>query len=125
MIVYLNGYYETGDWQTADTYPDKEYKIIDESTAEGAALAAKVIATQPCALVLEDGYIVDVIPRDKTPDEIAAEEEQKTPDQIRIEQLENESALLAMELIDTQITLEQTQSEQAALLLALIDGGVL
>lgn len=43
----------------------------------------------------------------------------------RMEQLESENALLALELIDTQIRLEQSEQEQAALLLELIDKGVL
>ncbi|XID95787.1 hypothetical protein ACF3MZ_15220 [Paenibacillaceae bacterium WGS1546] len=43
----------------------------------------------------------------------------------RVVQLENESALLALELVDTQIRLDQTEAEQAALLLELIDKGVL
>jgi len=43
----------------------------------------------------------------------------------RIAQLEEENALLALELIDTQIRLEQAQQEQAALLLELVDKGVI
>ncbi|WP_373233315.1 hypothetical protein [Cohnella sp.] len=41
----------------------------------------------------------------------------------RITQLENESAMLALELVDTQIRLDQAETEQAALLLELIDKG--
>ncbi|WP_391571925.1 hypothetical protein [Cohnella sp.] len=44
---------------------------------------------------------------------------------VRIAQLENESAMLALELVDTQIRLDQAEAEQAALLLELVDKGVL
>jgi len=50
----------------------------------------------------------------------------------RITQLENESAMLALELVDTQIRLddterrlEQSEAEQAALLLALVEAEVI
>ncbi|WP_028609232.1 hypothetical protein [Paenibacillus harenae] len=121
MILHANGSYESADWHTPETYPDS-YFIDDQS-----ALAAKIMTLFPYFSIITDanGELIDVEPRDKTPEEIEAEKPKKTPDQLRIEQLENESAMIAMELIDTQIALEQTQSEQAALLLALIDGGVL
>jgi hypothetical protein len=47
------------------------------------------------------------------------------PPKDRIAQLENESAMLALELVDTQIRLDQAETEQAALLLELVDKGVL
>ena len=43
----------------------------------------------------------------------------------RINELENENALLALELVNTQIELEQTQQEQAALLLELVEKEVI
>lgn len=43
----------------------------------------------------------------------------------RIDQLETESALLAIELMDTQIRLNQVEDEQAALLLELINKGAI
>lgn len=47
------------------------------------------------------------------------------PEPDRIDQLEEESAMLALELVDTQIRLDQSESEQAALLLELVNKGVL
>jgi len=43
----------------------------------------------------------------------------------RIVQLEDESAMLALELVDTQIRLEQSENEQAALILELVEKGVI
>jgi hypothetical protein len=48
----------------------------------------------------------------------------ETPAQ-KTERLDQENALLALELVETQITLEQTQSEQAALLLTLVEAEVI
>lgn len=49
---------------------------------------------------------------------------QPTP-QERIEALENENALLAIELAQTQIRLDQAEQEQAALLFELVSRGVI
>ncbi|OUM89452.1 MAG: hypothetical protein BAA01_00615 [Bacillus thermozeamaize] len=48
----------------------------------------------------------------------------RSPDE-RIAQLEDESAMLALELVDTQIRLEQSEQEQAALILELVEKGVI
>jgi hypothetical protein len=43
----------------------------------------------------------------------------------KIVTLENEAALLALELVDTQARLQQSQADHAALLLELVDKGVI
>ncbi|MFC4305701.1 hypothetical protein [Cohnella boryungensis] len=43
----------------------------------------------------------------------------------QITQLENENALLALEIADMQIRLDQTEAEQARLLLALVEAEVI
>lgn len=50
---------------------------------------------------------------------------EKTPKEMKIETLENENAILALELVQSQVALDQVQSEQAALLLALIQAEVM
>lgn len=47
------------------------------------------------------------------------------PEQDRITQLEEESAMLGLELMETQIRLEQVDDHNAWLLLELVDKGVL
>lgn len=42
-----------------------------------------------------------------------------------VERLEDESAMLSLELVDTQIRLDQAETEQANLLLMLVDKGVI
>lgn len=49
----------------------------------------------------------------------------QTPLTLKVGQLEDESAMLALELIDTQIRLDAAETEQANLLLELVDRGVL
>jgi len=64
--------------------------------------------------------------REKTPEEIEAEWAQRPPaPKSRMELLEEENALLALELAQTQAKLDQAEQEQAALLLELVDKGVL
>ncbi|WP_372636902.1 hypothetical protein [Cohnella sp.] len=61
---------------------------------------------------------------DYAPPEPSGQQEYQRPED-RIVQLEDESTLLALELVDTQIRLDKAETEQAALLLELIDKGVL
>jgi len=42
-----------------------------------------------------------------------------------VDRLEDESAMLSLELVDTQIRLEQAETEHASLLLELVDKGVI
>jgi hypothetical protein len=56
-----------------------------------------------------------------TPEEIAVWQ----PPKSRTELLEEENALLALELAHNELRLEQAEQEQAALLLELVDKGVL
>lgn len=103
MIVFEDGNYETGDWLTAETYPER----ISYEVEEGSELAAKIVANYPYyTLDVVDDVLVDVTIREKTQEEIDKENAPapKTADQLRIEQLEN---------------------EQAALILALVEGGAL
>ena len=64
--------------------------------------------------------------REKTPEEIEAERASRPPGpKSRMELLEEENALLTLELAQTQIRLEQAEQEQAALLLMLVQEGVI
>ncbi|OBZ13329.1 hypothetical protein [Bacillus sp. FJAT-26390] len=49
----------------------------------------------------------------------------KTPDQLRIEQLEAENAMMALEVANTNIRLDQSEQAQADLMLTLVLEGVL
>jgi hypothetical protein len=122
MIVHADGGYEIGSWLTAETYPNAFY-IEDESE-----LAAKVIALYPYfTLNIVDGVFADVIPRDKTQEEIDQENAPppKTADQLRIEQLEDENAMMALEVATANIRLDQSEQAQADLMLTLVLEGVL
>lgn len=95
MIVFNDGNYETGDWLTAETYPERVCYVVEE----GSELAAKIAALYPYyTLNIVDGALVDVTPREKTPEEIEAEKPKKTPEQLRIEQLEADKAALEAQL---------------------------
>lgn len=108
MIVHANGSYETGDWLTADTYPGSHF--IDESKVAGIVLAEKIrnlYATQSGAyytLVIENGVLVDVVPRAKTPEEIAAENASPPSPDVRISELEQTVAALTQILTEKGIT---------------------
>ncbi|MGO4543219.1 hypothetical protein AB4Z29_00265 [Paenibacillus sp. 2TAB23] len=93
LVVHKNGSYESSDWLSAETYPDSHF--VDTKTDEGKELASKVVELYPFyQLVVEDGVLIDVEPRDRTPEEIEAENapSPKTAEQIRIEQLEGQLA---------------------------------
>lgn len=49
----------------------------------------------------------------------------KPPIAVTVEALENEAALLALELVDTQTRLQQSEADHAALLLELVDKEVI
>jgi hypothetical protein len=49
----------------------------------------------------------------------------KPPITVTVEALENEAALLALELVNTQTRLHQSEADHAALLLELVDKGVI
>lgn len=53
------------------------------------------------------------------------EETPKTPEQIRIEQLEDENAMMALEVATANIRLDQAEQAQADLMLTLVLEGVL
>lgn len=106
MILHVNGSYEIGDWLTRETYPNSHF--IDENTSEGAALAAKILKLSPYfTLDIIDGRLVNVTQRDKTPEEIDAENAPapKTTEQLRIEELEGQNASLLTRLGDVEIAL--------------------
>lgn len=87
MIVFENGNYETGDWLTVETYPERVSYVVEE----GSELAIKIATLYPYyTLNIVDGILIDVIEREKTQAEIDAENAPapKTADQLRIEQLE-------------------------------------
>lgn len=102
MIVHQNGSYEYAEWHTpefaASAYPDSFY--VDESTEEGAALAEKIAGLRYFNLVVVDGVLTDVVERVPTPEEEAATQPQKTPEQLRIEQLESDNLALMTALAD-------------------------
>ncbi|MGG1635013.1 hypothetical protein [Paenibacillus sp. NRS-1760] len=102
MIVFNDGLgtYETGDWLTVKTYPDRECYEVEE----GSELAMKIVSLYPFyTMEIIDGVLVDVTPREKTQEEIDKENTPppKTVDQLRIEQLENELALSKKSNLDT------------------------
>jgi hypothetical protein len=64
--------------------------------------------------------------REKTPEEIEAERASRPPGpKSRMELLEEENALLALELAQTQLRLDQAEQEQAALLFELVNKEVI
>lgn len=142
MIIYPNGYIETGEFLTHETYPDKTYFVVEENSD----LARKILSIPYRKLIITDGNLVDVEERQPTPEEEAAAQTPKTDEQVRIEQLESEnaliafeladsqsrlelseqnSAMMALELVDTQVRLQASEKSQADLILQLVDGGVL
>ncbi|WP_028609740.1 hypothetical protein [Paenibacillus harenae] len=103
MILHANGSYDRADWHTeefcAERYPNSHF--IDESTEEGAALATKILSFPYFSIITdEEGNLSDVVERDPTPEEIEAQKPVKTPEQLRIEQLE-------AELADVQLALAE------------------
>ena len=124
MIVFEDGNYETGSWLTAASYPER----VCHEVAEGSELANKVKALYPyIALNIVNGVLVDVAPRDKTQDEIDAENapQPKTADQLRIEQLESENAMMVLEVVSAKIRLDQSEQAQADLMITLVTNGVI
>jgi len=64
--------------------------------------------------------------REKTPEEIEAERASRPPaPKSHVELLEEENALLAIELAQTQARLDQAEQEQAALLFELVNKEVI
>ncbi|ANY67591.1 hypothetical protein BBD42_14740 [Paenibacillus sp. BIHB 4019] len=101
MIVWKDGNYETGSWLTAESYEGSDHYFIDEATDEGEALAVKLQRLYPYfKLIVENGELKDVEPREKTAEELAALNAplSKTLEQKRIEQLEV-SNLALMEVV--------------------------
>lgn len=93
LVVHKNGSYDSADWLTPETYPDSFF--VDTTTADGTELANKVFALFPYyTLIAEDGVLIDVEQRDKTSEEIERENTSppKTPEQLQIDQLENQLA---------------------------------
>lgn len=118
MIVHHDGSYERADWHTAEfaatNYPDSYW--IDETTEDGAALAAKIIELYPYynLIVDADGVLTDVEQRDPTAEELAAAEPKKTEAQRRIDELETANAQL-------QSAVSQAQADNIATMTALAD----
>jgi hypothetical protein len=126
MIIHVDGNYETGSWLSAATYPDAFF--IDETTETGSTLAEKIIGLYPYyTLEVEDGQLVDVFVRDKTPEELEAENALPllTKEQLRIEQLEAENAKLITYIAKTNARIDQSEQAQADLTLMLVLEGVL
>lgn len=105
MIVYPDGNIETGPWLTAATYPEKTYYVVDESTPAGAALRDKILDLHPYYTINVVGNeLVDVTAREKTPEEVAAEQPAPQPPD-RITKLEAENAQLKLDMADVQLAL--------------------
>jgi len=99
MIVFDDGNYETGDWLTAETYPERVAYVVEE----GSELATKIIGLYPYfTLNIVDGVLIDVTARQKTQAEIDAENAPppKTAEQLRIEQLETQLADIQLALAE-------------------------
>lgn len=99
MIVFDNGNYETGDWLTVETYPERVTYVVEE----GSELAAKIASLYPFyTLDVVDGVLVDVTPREKTQEEIDAENapKPKTAEQLRLEELETQLADIQLALAE-------------------------
>jgi hypothetical protein len=95
LLIFESGAYETGYWLHEGTYPDstEPYYIVDCGTEEGAGLAAKIKQFHPYfTLHVVEGELVNVLPREKTQEEIDKENEPtpKTDEQLKIESLEAE-----------------------------------
>lgn len=100
MLVFEDGVYETGYWLSKDSYPAAVCYVIEADSE----LAAKIRTLYPYfTLVVENGELVGVTARDKTQEEIDRENAPppKTPEQIRIEQLENKLAASEQSNLDT------------------------
>lgn len=101
MIVFNDGNYETGDWLTAETYPERTCYVV----AEGSVLAKKIATLYPFyTLIILDGELIDVMPRTKTPEEIAAENARPPSPDVRIAELEQTVAALTQILAEKGIT---------------------
>lgn len=105
-------------------YVDQIHGIIPETAVEIAEELWQQIGGNTWRYKWDGSQI-----REKTQQELADERAnqpapQPTP-QERIEVLEDENALLALELAQTQLRLDQAEQEQADLLLMLISQGVI
>ncbi|MGO4184621.1 hypothetical protein AB4Z17_25925 [Paenibacillus sp. TAF43_2] len=130
MLVFHDGNYEVGYWLHSQSYPDSDmpYYILDLADESDKALAVTIEQLFPfVSLDIEDGKIVNVTEREKTQEEIDRENAPapKTAEQIRIEQLEDENAMMALEVANTNIRLDQSEQAQADLMLTLVLEGVL
>jgi hypothetical protein len=99
MIVFEDGNYETGYWLTAESYPERVCYEVEE----GSELALKIAALYPFyTLDIVDGVLVDVTEREKTQEEIDAENAPapKTAEQLRIEELESQLADIQLALAE-------------------------
>jgi hypothetical protein len=99
MVVFEDGNYETGYWLTAESYPERVCYEVEE----GSELALKIVALYPFyTMDIVDGVLVDVTEREKTQEEIDAENAPppKTEEQLRIEQLESDNASLLLAVAD-------------------------
>lgn len=133
MIVRPNGKYESNSFFPNVNWYENEPDnyVVDETTEEGAALAEKIKSLFPYyTLNIVDGVLVDVTEREKTQEEIDAEnvplpQPEPTAEQLRIEQLEAENAMMALEVANANIRLDQAEQAQADLMLTLVMEGVL
>lgn len=92
------------------------------SYIETTRLDSVTVADVTYTFDLEFGQYVEM---DRVEREEPEPTPEPTPEQQRIAQLEDEAALLALELVDTQIRLGQSEADHAALLFELVDKEVL
>jgi len=107
----ISGFYV--DAIHGDAIPETAIPITTE--------AWQTYVAAPHLYKLDNGVI-----REKTPEEIEAERAQQPPSpKSQVEVLEEENALLALELAQTQLRLDQAEQEQAALLIELVSREVI
>lgn len=110
LLLFEDSTYETGYWLSPESYPDKVCYLVDEGSEEGKTLSTKIQALYPYFTIeVEEGELLDVVEREKTQEEIDAENAPppKTADQIKIEQLEDESVSNMMALAEVFETTER------------------
>lgn len=101
MIVRANGGYEVNAfYPSSNWYPNEpDNYVIDETTEAGTTLANKIKEHYPnYDLVIEGGVLVDITPKEsQTPVDPGPV---KTPEQLRIEQLERDNEQLMIAVAD-------------------------
>ena len=106
MIVRQNkGYEKTDVFPNTNWYEDQPNNyVVDETTVEGKALAAKIVSLYPYYnFILANGQLVDVVAYEPSPEEVEANTPPKTEmEMLQARLLSTEDVLLV--LMDMQMT---------------------